>query len=130
MTAVASGQGVTLDGHTGKFYRTFCVDEPFLVEGQGDDLTAYETKDGLIVLPAFHYIHSPVETGETWNSGRGDVYTWQEATEAVVTRAGSFQNCWHREGVDTRITYCRGVGLVRAIGSYGNYQLDLVEKNF
>jgi hypothetical protein len=65
-----------------------------------------------------------------WDSGRGDRYTWQELTEPLETPAGTFEACWHREGTDTRMTYCRGVGLVRALSTFGNYQLDLVAKNF
>jgi hypothetical protein len=129
-TTIDSSEGLSLDGHVGALYRTFCAEVPFLIEGQGDQLTAYEIKNGAIVLPAFVYIHSPVSTGEMWNSGRGDSYTWQEVTEPLVTPAGTFRQCWHRRGNDTQITYCRGVGVVQALGSYGNYQLDLVTKNF
>jgi hypothetical protein len=129
-TAVESADGLSFDGHVGALYRTFCADQPFLVEGHGDDLTAYELKDGKVVLPSFSYIHSPVETGQMWESGRGDRYTWQAATGPIETPAGTFEACWHREGRDTQITYCRGVGVVQALGAYGNYQLDLVKKNF
>jgi hypothetical protein len=129
-TAVEAGAGLSFDGHMGALYRTFCADEPFLIEGQADDLTAYELKDGKLVLPSFSYIHSPVETGEMWESGRGDKYTWQAVTDPIETPAGAFEACWHRQGNDTRITYCRGVGVVQALGTYGNYQLELVKKNF
>ncbi len=50
--SVGAEASVSLDGHTGKFYRTFCVDDLFLIEGQGDQLTAYETKNGQLQLPA------------------------------------------------------------------------------
>lgn len=129
-TSVESGEGLSFDGHTGNLYRTFCATEPFLIEGEGDDLTAYETKKGVLVLPAFAYIHSPVETGEMWDSGRGDMYTWQAVAAPLVTPAGTFDACWNRQGTDTLVTYCRGVGLVRAIGTYGNYRLELAERNF
>jgi hypothetical protein len=129
-TSIESDEGLSLDGHTGMLYLTFCAADPFLIEGAGDDLTAYEVKNGALVLPAFAYIHSPVQTGETWESGRGDRYTWQQARVPLVTAVGTFEQCWQRHGTDTVITYCRGVGLVRASASYGNYQLELIEKNF
>jgi len=129
-TAVESGNGLQFEGHTGELYRTFCSTEPLLMEGHGDDLTGYEIKNSAIVPPAIAYIHSPVATGEMWDSGRGDHYTWEEVTDPLVVPAGTFEHCWYRHGVDTRITYCRGFGLVQAIGKYGNYRLDLVEKNF
>jgi hypothetical protein len=129
-TAIESDEGLSLDGHMGVLYLTFCAANPFLIEGEGDDLTAYEIKSGALVLPAFTYIHSPVQTGEMWDSGRGDMYTWQEALEPLVTAAGTFEHCWQRHGADAIITYCRGVGLVHATGYYGNYQLELIEKNF
>ena len=130
MTMLESGEGFSYQVHTGTFYRTFCAESPFLIEGQGDDLTAYKYYDGVLTIPGYAQIRSPVEQGATWESGWGDVYTWFEVPEPVVTPAGSFENCWERQGSDTVITYCRGVGLVRAVASYANYQLDLVEKNF
>lgn len=128
-TSIEESDGVSFPGHTGKRYRTFCGTAPFLVEGEGDNLLAYEIKDGALVLPPFVYIHSPVETGEAWDSGHGDRLTWQALDEPLVTPAGTFQNCWNRLGFVT-ITYCRGVGLVRATGTDQNYQLELSEKNF
>ena len=129
-TAVESDEALTLDGHTGPLYLTFCGVDPFLIEGEGDDLTAYEVKNGALVLPAFAYIHSPVQTGEMWDSGYGERFTWQEAPEPIVTPAGTFDHCWHRQSTDSVMTYCRGMGLVHAVGTYGNFELDLVEKNF
>lgn len=129
-TSLESGAGLSFDGHVGTLYRTFCAPEPFLIEGSGDDLTAYEIKAGAIVPPARNYIHSPVETGEMWDSGIGDKYTWEEVSEPVETAAGTFHACFHRLGTDTRITYCRGVGVVQALADYGNYRLELVAKNF
>lgn len=129
-TSLESGAGLSFDGHVGTLYRTFCAPEPFLIEGSGDDLTAYEIKAGAIVPPARNYIHSPVETGEMWDSGIGDKYTWEEVSEPVETAAGTFHACFHRHGTDTRITYCRGVGVVQALADYGNYRLELVAKNF
>ena len=129
-TSIESGEGLSFDGHVGTLYRTFCAPEPFLIEGEDDELVAYEINDGELVPPAFNYIHSPVETGAIWDSGRGDQYAWEEVGEPLETPAGTFSACFHRHGTDTRITYCRGVGVVQALGPYGNYQLDLVEKNF
>lgn len=129
-TSVESGEGLSFDGHEGTLYRTFCAPEPFLIEGEGDSLIAYEINDGELVPPAFNYIHSPVVTGEMWPSGRGDQYTWQEVAEPLETPAGTFTACFHRHGTDTPITYCRGVGVVQALAEYANYQLDLVQKNF
>jgi hypothetical protein len=129
-TSMESGEGLSFDGHMGTLYRTFCAEEPFLLEGTGDDLTAYEINDGELLPQPVAYIQSPVVSGEMWDSGRGDRYTWQELTEPLETPAGTFEACWHRDGADTRMTYCRGVGLVRALDTYGNYQLDLVAKNF
>ena len=129
-TSIESGEGLSFDGHMGTLYRTFCGEEPFLLEGEGDDLTAHEISDGELVPPPFVYIRSPVVDGAMWDSGRGDRYTWQEVTEPLETPAGTFEACWHRQGSDTRMTYCRGVGLVRALATFGNYQLDLVAKNF
>jgi hypothetical protein len=128
-TSIESGEGLSFDGHMGTLYRTFCGEEPFLIEGEGDDLTAYEISDGELLPQPFAYIHSPVVSGETWESGRGDRYTWQELPEPLETPVGTFEACWHREGFET-MTYCRGVGLVRALSSFGNYQLDLIAKNF
>lgn len=129
-TSLESGAGLSFDGHVGTIYRTFCAPEPFLIEGTGDDLTAYQIKEGAIVPPARNYIHSPVETGEMWDSGIGDKYTWEEVLEPVETKAGTFTACFYRHGTDTRITYCRGVGVVQALAEYGNYRLELIAKNF
>jgi hypothetical protein len=65
-----------------------------------------------------------------WESGLGDHFTWVDAGEPLETPAGTFSACFHRYATDTRMTYCRGVGLVRALDERANYQLDIVEKNF
>jgi hypothetical protein len=129
-TSIESGEGLSFDGHVGALYRTFCALEPYLIEGEGDNLTAYRIKDGKLILPAIAHIHSPVETGEMWESGLGDQYTWVDAGEPLETPAGTFSACFHRYATDTRITYCRGVGVVRALDERSNYQLDIVQKNF
>jgi hypothetical protein len=128
--SIEVGERATIDGRSGWLYRTYCSRDSFLLEGDGDELSAHLIKDGKLEPPAFAYIHSPVETGTTWDSGRGDQYTWYEETEPLVTPAGSFDHCWARQGGDTRISYCRGIGLVRALSAQANHRLELVEKSF
>ncbi len=124
----AVGEPTVIDGRSGVMYETFCGRSPFLLVGTGDQLTAVEIREGR-AAQSFEYIHSPVAEGETWPSGTGELFTWRNAG-AVVTPAGAFETCWEREGPTSRLLYCRGSGLVRAIDTKFNYVLDLVHKSF
>ena len=47
--------------------------------------------------------------------------------------AGTFDDCWRREWVDTPaeyVTYCRGIGLVDSESPNRNQRVQLVAKNF
>ncbi|HYJ09043.1 MAG TPA: hypothetical protein VEX18_08535 [Polyangiaceae bacterium] len=117
------GEPLVLEGRTGVTYQTFCGRNPFLIVGTDDQLTAVEIRDGRLGM-SFQYIHSPVAEGESWPSGTGELFTWREAG-SLVTPGGAFDNCWEREGRQSRFFYCRGAGLVRAIDPEFNYVLDL-----
>jgi hypothetical protein len=118
----------TVEGHSGFMYRTPCDPTPFLVEGSGDQLTAYEVANDSVVS-SIEYIHSPVEDGETWMTG-GTSFEWRRIAESLGVPAGTFENCWERDGADQSLVYCRGVGLVRLTSTADNYVLELTEKNF
>lgn len=122
------GEPLVVDRRSGVVYATFCGANPFLIVGSGDQLTAFELSEGRTAR-SYEYIHSPVAEGESWPSGTGDLYTWRPVPASLTTPGGTFASCWERDGTD-RLFYCRGAGLVRAIDSVRNYQLDLIEKNF
>ena len=124
----AVDEPAVIDGLSGVMYETFCGDNPFLLVGTGDQLTAVEIREGR-AAQSFEYIHSPVAPGESWQSGTGELYTWRKAGP-LVTPGGSFESCWEREGPNSRFFYCRGAGLVRAIDTELNFLLDLVDQSF
>lgn len=122
------GDALSLEGHSGLRYETPCGLNPYLIEGSGDQLTAYSIESGKLAM-SYEYIHSPVAEGESWKIG-AIVQTWHRVPNAVVTPAGTFSDCWLRDAGDFSLTYCRGVGLTLLHDEPANYELTLASKNF
>lgn len=126
------GELDTIEGVTGVRYLSFCTDTVVLLEGSGDSLTAHIIDpNGAALGAATEYIHSPVEEGESWESGTA-TYTWSEVTEPLMVSGGTFDDCWQRVAPPdfTTFTYCRGVGLVVGVSMSRNWRIELVSKNF
>ena len=126
------GEMDTIEGVTGVRYRSFCTDTVVLLEGSGDSLTAHIIDPtGTALGSETEYIHSPVETGESWNASVG-AYTWSEVTAPLTVPGGTFDDCWERVAPPdvTTFTYCRGVGLVAGVSMTRNWRIELVSKNF
>jgi hypothetical protein len=126
------GEMDIIEGVTGVRYLSFCTETVVLLEGSGDSLTAHIIDPtGTALGAATEYIHSPVEEGESWESGTA-TYTWSEVTEPLMVPGGTFDDCWQRVAPPdfTTFTYCRGVGLVLGVSMMGNWRIELVSKNF
>lgn len=119
---------LTVQGHSGVGYHGPCSSDSFLIEGNGDQLTAHKLEAGVITR-SYEYIHSPVMDGESWDIN-GSTQTWHPASAPVETPAGTFSDCWIRVADELRITYCRGIGLVDLWDAANNYELKLATKNF
>jgi hypothetical protein len=122
------GERTTIAGQSGTLYSTPCGSEPYLVDGSGDQLTAYRLMNGAIV-GSYEYVHAPVAEGEQWTTN-GAEYEWREVVAGLDVPAGSFDDCWERYAEDLSLVYCRGVGLVRMTSTPKNYVLELTQKNF
>jgi hypothetical protein len=122
------GERATIAGQSGILYSTPCGSEPYLIDGTGDQLTAYRLMDGAIA-GSYEYVHSPVVEGEQWTTS-GAVYEWREVVADLDLPAGTFSDCWERYAPDLSLVYCRGVGLVRMTSTPSNYVLELTQKNF
>jgi hypothetical protein len=119
---------LSVQGHSGVGYHGPCSSDSFLIEGNGDQLTAHKLEAGAITR-SYEYIHAPVMDGESWDIN-GSTQTWRPATAPVETPAGAFSDCWVRVAEELRITYCRGIGLVDLWDAANNYELQLATKNF
>ncbi|RYZ07359.1 MAG: hypothetical protein EOO73_11925 [Myxococcales bacterium] len=122
------GARATVDGKSGYLYTTPCGTDPYLIEGTGDQLTAYRLVQGAI-SSTYEYIHSPVAEGEQWMTN-GALYEWRRITAKLDVPAGTFSDCWERHSEDSNLVYCRGAGLVRMTSAPNNYVLELVARNF
>ena len=126
---------VKLRGAEGYDYHPVCaVGVSYYTFIDGDDVWVYSTATNLGAESALIYAQSPVEEGHSWNysqSAEGS-YVWHSEGEVTV-KAGTFDRCWRRsvsEDAESYAILCRGVGPVLIHNVFGNFQLELAEKNF